>query len=195
LQAQNETVAGYPRNFAFRSGVDDDFLPQSPQTMVAAGATRAIPLLIGSNRDEALLFFPPAVLAAEKYWIPAVRLAQAHAAAGGTTFMYRFDVSTRQGPFAGYAVHASEQPFTWHNFNEPFLEMIYGKSPVVPLFADTVHATWVQFIHSGKPAHRALPDWKRYDTTNRYTMLLDDSGCALAADPAGAERVLWDKLL
>jgi para-nitrobenzyl esterase len=245
LRAQNETVARYPRNFAFRSLVDGEFLPQSPQQMVAAGASRDVSLLIGSNRDEALLFFPPPVLAAgrsdpstsaaltaremaqldvatmavaegryrtqfaqqnaferrlrlltaEEYWMPTVRLAEAHAAAGGRTFMYRFDVTAKQGPFAGYAVHASEQPFTWLNFNEPFLEMLYGKSHVAPPFADTVHATWVQFIRSGTPSHSRLPAWPRYDIASRTTLLLNDSGSVLADDPAGAERALWDGLL
>lgn len=245
LWAQNDTVARFPRNFAFRSVVDGNYLPQSPQQMVAAGASREVALLIGSNRDEALLFFAPAVLAAgrrdpsssaplalrelaqldlptmavaeqryrqllpqqnaferrvrlltaEEYWIPTLRLAQAHAAAGGSTFMYRFDVSAKQGPFAGYAVHASEQPFTWHNFTEPFLEMLYGKSQIAPPFAATVHASWVQFIRTGTPASSHLPAWPRYALGRRATMLLNDSGCVLADDPAGAERALWDGLL
>ena len=212
---------------------------------IVAGASKKIRLLIGSNRDEALLFFPPALvvanakdpnadapiaarelaqlnvsdmnlaaaaykqtfpdqspfarrlslLTAEEYWIPTVRLADTHAAAGGATFMYRFDESASLGPFAGYVVHASELGYTWRNFTEPFLEMVYGKSPSVPPFAHTVHATWASFIKGGRPTHRDLPAWTPYDTTQRQTMVLKSTGARVEMDPAGVERKLWDGLL
>ncbi|MFL9927078.1 carboxylesterase family protein [Herbaspirillum lusitanum] len=253
LKAQTATVARYPHNFAYRSVVDGVFLPRSPQEMVAQGASRDVRLLIGSNHDEALLFFPPALVAgyrkdpaaeaannaaitsremaqldvpaitvaaeryrkafpqqsgferrvrlltAEEYWIPTVRMADAHAQAGGVTYMYRFDETAKQGPFSGYAVHAGELPFTWRNFSEPFLEMLYGKAPPVPPLADLMHATWIEFIRSGRPRHRQLPAWPQYrvsaQTGGRATMLLNSSGSRMQDDPAGAERALWQDLM
>lgn len=245
LKAQLDAVAKYPRNFAFRSVVDGSFLPHSPQELVAAGASSKVPLLIGSNRDESAVFFPPALmdagrkdpntdapialrelaqldlatmtratqryreafpqqpaferrirlLTAEEYWMPTVRMAEAHAAAGGQTYMYRFDEKAKQGRFEGYTVHASELAYTWRNFNEPFLEQLYGKSPPVPPLADVIHATWVSFIRDGKPHHRALPVWPQYEAGQRKTMLLAGSGGTVANDPAGDQRVLWDGLL
>lgn len=245
LKAQVKTVEQYQRNFAFRTVIDRDFMPRSPQALIADGASSDVPLLIGSNRDEALLFFPPALLAAhrqntysaaaissremaqidpatmqqaddlyqkafpsqsafdrrlrlltaEEYWIPTIRVADAHAANGGKTYLYRFDESARQGPFSGYAVHAGEQPFTWRNFGEPFLEMLYGRNPPTPAFADVVHQTWVSFIKTGTPSHPQLPTWPRYSPQGRRTMILDGAGSTIQTDPAGQERELWNRVM
>ncbi|WP_157685675.1 carboxylesterase/lipase family protein [Robbsia andropogonis] len=132
LQAQAATIANYQRAFAFRSVVDGAMLMARPQDAIAKGASNQVRLLIGSNRDESLVFFSPEsvaagrkdpsvaapflprelaqlrvadmekasaryqqtfsslsafdrrirLLTAEEYWVPTVRLADAHALAG-----------------------------------------------------------------------------------------------------------------
>ena len=41
------------------------------------------------------------LLTAEEYWIPTVRVAEAHTGSGGETYLYRFDYPRAKGPLAG----------------------------------------------------------------------------------------------
>jgi para-nitrobenzyl esterase len=58
LTAEQRTLAAYPRSFAFRAVVDGQTLPDQPLRAVVTGASHDIRVLIGSNRDESLLFMP-----------------------------------------------------------------------------------------------------------------------------------------
>jgi len=46
----------YDRPFPFRAVVDGDFLPQAPIAAITGGSAANIRLLIGTNRDESILF-------------------------------------------------------------------------------------------------------------------------------------------
>lgn len=59
VEAQVEAKAAWPAGFPFRPVVDGTFLPGKPLDLIADGSARAIPLLIGTNRDESRLFVPP----------------------------------------------------------------------------------------------------------------------------------------
>jgi para-nitrobenzyl esterase len=61
LTIEQRTIAAYPRSFAFRAVVDGQTLPDQPLRAVATGASRDVRVLIGSNRDESLLFLPRAL--------------------------------------------------------------------------------------------------------------------------------------
>jgi para-nitrobenzyl esterase len=151
LTAEQRTTAAYPRSFAFRAVVDGQTLPDQPLRSVATGASQDVRVLIGSNRDESLLFMPRALvdlhrtdkaaslpisshelaqldvqtmermeqryvqafptmtpfqrrfrmLTAEEYWIPTLRITDAHARSGGATWAYRFERPMHGGPFNG----------------------------------------------------------------------------------------------
>ncbi|SFR88626.1 carboxylesterase/lipase family protein [Sphingomonas jatrophae] len=119
-------------------------------------------------------------LTAEEYWIPALRLAEAHAASGGRTWMVRFDVPAAAGPFAGMAPHGSDSAF------------VYGGG-ADPLAART-HAMWADWARTGRPALDGGPAWPRYDLRTRETLILD-AAPHIERDPRGDERTLWDGLL
>jgi carboxylesterase type B len=114
--------------------------------------------------------------------IPALRLADAHADAGGTTYMYEFAWAV---PGLG-AVHALEVPFVFdqlHN-NAPLFQMLFmGTEPPQEL-ADTMHSAWVSFARDGDPG------WPRYDLTRRATMRFDLRS-EVVDDPRSWERSLW----
>lgn len=45
-------------------------------------------------------------LSAEEYWIPSIRMAEAHGKGGGKTWVYRLDFSESSGELRGYAFHS-----------------------------------------------------------------------------------------
>ncbi len=245
IKAQIATAAAYPRNFAFRTVIDGDFVPRSPQLSLEQGHASRLRLLVGSNRNESLIFFRPELLAAyrkgeattapiaaremaqldvptiermaqryrdafpdqhaflrridllsaEEYWVPMLRLAEAHARNGGESYMYRYDQASVEAPFRGFAVHASELPMVWKNFQEPFLSMLYRETPALDAFASVVHETWIAFMREGRPSHSALPSWPRFQLTQRPTMLLAAGDNRVEEDPAGDQRRLWEGVL
>jgi para-nitrobenzyl esterase len=211
----------------FAPAVDGAVLPAAPLTAITAGQGSAVPLMIGSNRDEARLFLvaagtidliddatleavagayglPPEGLAVYRasqpdgspgdimaalisdwfFRIPAVRVAEARAAAGTSrTWMYRFDQPEPQDNHQLGACHGAEIPFV---FDTAALEQVrprIGDTPAQAV-ADQVHRAWVDFITGGHPG------WTPYDTTGRSTALFGET-MTVADDPAGDERFTW----
>jgi para-nitrobenzyl esterase len=137
------------------------------------------------------------MLTAEEYWIPTVRLTEAHARSGGATWAYRFDRPMHGGPFDGYTPHFSELPLVWKNFDDPFTRMFYPVNISIPKLANQMHSAWVSFIKGGQPTASGSPDWPRYAAEGeraRETMMLNDRS-EIVRDPAGNERALWDGIL
>lgn len=56
---QAEIKQRFDRPFPFRAVVDGTFLPQNPIAAISAGSAAGIRLLIGTNRDESILFVRP----------------------------------------------------------------------------------------------------------------------------------------
>jgi carboxylesterase type B len=117
--------------------------------------------------------------------IPALRLAEAHAAAGASTgartYMYEFGW---QAPGLG-AVHAVEVPFVFDSLDQDsrLFGPLLGADPPRPL-ADVMHAAWISFAATGDPG------WPLYDRDSRPTMLFNTAS-RLIHDPRAWERDLW----
>lgn len=126
-------------------------------------------------------------LTAEEYWIPSLRVADAHVKAGGTAFVYRFDFAESTGHYAGLAFHSSELRFVWDHLPET-------SSAADTALAKTVHAAWCAFIRGETPQGPGLPKWPAYSTQARPTMILDASS-RLENAPQQAEFTAWDGLL
>jgi para-nitrobenzyl esterase len=212
----------------FAPVVDGSVLPVAPLTALAAGQGGGVPLLIGSNRDEARLFLvaaasidlideaglagaagayglteeglavyrasrpdasPGDLLAAVVsdwfFRIPAIRVAEARAAAGTPgTWMYRFDRPEPSDNHGLGACHGVEIPFVFGTIALDELRPRLGEAPDRAV-ADQVHRVWVSFITGGDPG------WAPYDLGRRTTGLLTDTVSAVD-DPAGDERARWD---
>jgi para-nitrobenzyl esterase len=127
------------------------------------------------------------------FLIPAIRLAEAQATSGAPTWMYRFD--WKSPAFGGKmgSAHALEIPFVFDNLDAPGAGVFTGDA-APPELATKMHAAWVAFAKTGDPNIGDLPDWPRYDTKTRPTMLLD-AECAVENDPNGDLRELWDGVL
>jgi para-nitrobenzyl esterase len=91
-------------------------------------------------------------LTAEEYLIPSLRVADAHAGAGGETFVYRLDFPGT-GRFAGLAFHSYDLRFVWDYFGDA------KPSPAAARLAATVHAAWASFLKGEAPE---LAIWKGY---------------------------------
>jgi para-nitrobenzyl esterase len=68
-----------------------------------------------------------------------------------------------------------------------------GRSPDHVSLTRMMIATWSSFVKTGNPNNPMLPEWPRYDGTNRLTMQLDVAS-SVARDPGGAARDLLDGL-
>ena len=126
--------------------------------------------------------------------IPAVRLAEAHAAHQPDTWMYRF--SHRSPAFDGRlgACHAIEIPFVFDNLARGGVEAFVGDTEDLQRLAAVTSSAWLSFARAGDPSHEGLPSWPRYDRERRAVMDLD-STCQVLDDPDGATRLLFDGVL
>jgi carboxylesterase type B len=114
--------------------------------------------------------------------MPAIRLADAHVAAGGRTYMYEFAWAA---PGLG-AVHGLEIPFVFDTVGPDarlFGPMLADHPPQE--LAKTMHAAWVAFASEGDPG------WPAYDLVRRATMRFDTVS-QVVDDPRAWERALWE---
>jgi para-nitrobenzyl esterase len=116
--------------------------------------------------------------------MPAIRLAEARAGGPGRTWLYEFAWPSPQ--FGGRlgACHALEIAFAFDTLQTEGVEPLAG--PAAPQeLADTMHAAWVRFARTGDPG------WAAYDLATRPVQVFGELS-AVAPDPRGAQRRLWD---
>ena len=114
--------------------------------------------------------------------IPTLRVAEAHARAGGRTWLYDF---TWQSPTAG-AAHGVDVPFTFGNGEGRYAARLLG-SPAPAGFAplsEAMQTAWTSFATTGDPG------WPRYDLDHRRTRIWDTTPSD-AEDPIAASRRIW----
>ena len=126
---------------------------------------------------------------AEEYWVPSVRLADAHTRAGGAAWMYRLDFSQPTGRMAGEAFHSEDIGFVWNR-----LDKSESTDPAAAPLAASMHAAWCAFIRGEAPSAPGLPAWPEYNPSTRPTMILD-TGSHIEQQPFEAELRLWDGVL
>jgi len=123
---------------------------------------------------------------AEEYWVPSLRVADAHVTAGGTAYVYRFADAVTQGRFEGLVPHAHELPFVWDD-----------AARLVPRdrgLAQSIHQLWVEFIQGRPMPVAGDAQWPAYNLRQRPTVILKPSPL-IADNPANAEYRLWDGLM
>jgi para-nitrobenzyl esterase len=136
-----------------------------------------------SNRPAAT---PGDVLAAmgtdAAFRVPTVRLAEAHLASGGETYVYEF--AWRTDYLGMGACHALELAFVFDTLASDGARKMTGSRPAQDV-ADAMHRAWVDFAH-GKD-----PGWARYDSDSRPVMTFDHPESRVVNAPREDERVLW----
>jgi para-nitrobenzyl esterase len=128
-------------------------------------------------------------LTAEEYWVPSIRVVDAHLKGGGSAWMYRLDFTENSGKLQGYAYHSLDVGLVWeHPHTDP------SNALAEAALANQLHAAWVAFIRGAIPAAPGLPEWPRYSTATRPTMILDTRS-RVEEQPQQAELQLWDGAL
>jgi para-nitrobenzyl esterase len=118
--------------------------------------------------------------------VPALHVADAHVAAGGLTFVYRFDW---EAPEIG-AAHAVDVPFTFGTFDRDGWGEAVGANAHSDALSRQLRAAWCAFAHEGDPSHPGIGAWPPYDPVSRPTMMFD-ARTRLEHDPAGRSRAVW----
>ena len=85
------------------------------------------------------------------------------------------------------AAHAMEIPFVFVN---PTVSPFTGDRPDCDELAASMSGAWINFARYGDPNHNGLPQWNRYDTQQRPTMIFDVP-CRAENDPRSEERLVW----
>jgi para-nitrobenzyl esterase len=134
--------------------------------------------------------------------LPARRIADAHAAAGGVTFVAQFSWGAKSAgeTWDRGAFHAIDLPFSFGTLDRAGWAEFLGAGPAAEQLATWHMAAWASFARCGDPgapfAHGpagAPGPWARYDAERRATMMLDET-CELRDDPLGAVAEAWDGL-
>ena len=123
---------------------------------------------------------------AEEYWIPTIRLTDAHVKAGGSAWMYELAFTESSGRFSGFAYHGLDVPLVWE---KPHTDVTNAAAEAA--LALQMHDAWVAFIRGEVPAAKGLPVWPTYDPRERKTMILD-AVSRVEERPQEKELQLWD---
>jgi para-nitrobenzyl esterase len=128
-------------------------------------------------------------LTAEEYWVPSVRVADAHVRGGGSAWMYRLDFAPSSGRFKSYAYHSEELGLVWDKPNRNI-----DNAAAEAALATQLHQAWVAFIRGENPGAPGLPSWPQYLNGAHETMILDVQS-RVEEKPQEAELRLWDGVL
>jgi para-nitrobenzyl esterase len=126
---------------------------------------------------------------AEEYWIPSMRVVDAHVKGGGSAWMYRLDFFETSGYMRGYAFHSLDVRLVWDR-PSPLASDAASESAL----AHQMYAAWTAFLRGEAPAATGVPAWPEYNSTTRPTMIFDTQN-HLELKPEEAELRLWDGVL
>jgi para-nitrobenzyl esterase len=117
--------------------------------------------------------------------MPTLHLAQAHAAAGGRTFLYEFRYPAAVADLG--ACHAIDVPLVFGSF-ESLGQLLFGPEPPAGAVAlgKTMREQWAAFAADGDPG------WPAYAPGRRLTRIFDDPP-DVAGYPEEESLHLWDQ--
>jgi para-nitrobenzyl esterase len=128
-------------------------------------------------------------LTAEEYWVPSMRVADAHLKGGGEAWMYRLDFAESSGRLKGNAFHSLDVRLAW---NRPAKDVENAAAEAE--LAEQMHHAWIAFLRGETPQSHGLPAWPKYRSDERPTMVLDTHS-RVEDKPQEAELRLWDGVL
>jgi para-nitrobenzyl esterase len=123
--------------------------------------------------------------------LPAGRLADLHAEAGGRTFFYQLAWQSRSEREQG-AFHAMDLPFVFDTFEAGWVDYL-GLDEGGRNVGRAIRSAWGSFAATGDPSNAVTGDWPAYDTERRATLVFDDP-VRVADDPLAEAREVWDGL-
>jgi para-nitrobenzyl esterase len=130
---------------------------------------------------------------AEEYWIPSIRVAEAHLKGGGSAYVYELEFEETSGRLKGNAYHSLDVGMVW---NHPHRQVADAASEAT--LGKQMHAAWSAFIRGETPAASGLPEWPLYNEQSRSTMIFgakDSTESRVEQAPQAAELKLWNETL
>jgi para-nitrobenzyl esterase len=121
------------------------------------------------------------------FYLPSVRLAEAHAPHAGGTYLYEFAWPSPTFDNKLAACHGLELGFVFDTLDTPGLigpQGLVGENPPIEL-ARRIHHTWITFATTGDPG------WVPYNTQQRSVMRINTTW-EILTDPRPLERQVWD---
>jgi para-nitrobenzyl esterase len=117
--------------------------------------------------------------------MPSLHLAQAHAAAGGQTYLYEVTYQATAGGFG--ACHAVDVPLVFGVYGE-LARMLFGPEPPASAvtLGNLMRAQWAAFAADGDPG------WPQYTPGSRLTRIFDDPP-DVTRYPEEASMHIWDQ--
>jgi para-nitrobenzyl esterase len=117
--------------------------------------------------------------------MPSLHLAQAHAAAGGRTYLYEVSYETPAGRFG--ACHAIDVPLVF-GVHAGLGRLLFGPEPPASAvtLGNLMRAQWAAFAAGGDPG------WPQYTPGSRLTRIFDDPP-DVARYPEQASLHIWDQ--
>ncbi len=128
-------------------------------------------------------------LTAEEYWIPTIRVADAHIKGGGSAWVYQLQFAESSGRLSGYAYHSLDVGLVW---DKPHTNIANSREESA--LAAQIHAAWAAFMRGQSPSAPGLPGWPPYSAAERPTMVLNTQS-RVETRPQEAELRLWDGAL
>ncbi|MEO3786524.1 carboxylesterase family protein [Actinocorallia sp. B10E7] len=116
--------------------------------------------------------------------VPTMRVAEAHARAGGRTWLYEF---AWRGPVLG-AGHGVDVPFVFGNVQGGFAARVLGSPPPEDFagLSARIRESWTSFAAAGDPG------WPRFDLDERRARVWDTEPSDTAR-PLEASRLIWEQ--
>jgi para-nitrobenzyl esterase len=130
---------------------------------------------------------------AEEYWVPSMRVAEAHLKGGGSAFVYEVEFEETSGKLEGTSYHSIDVGMVWDHPHK-----LVDNAAAEASLGKQMHAAWAAFIRGGTPSAPGLPAWPQYDERSRATMIFGagaDATSHLENAPQAAELKLWDGVL
>lgn len=125
------------------------------------------------------------IIASDAFRSGVITEAERKSAQPAPVYMYYFTWKTPVHDGKLKAFHTLEIPFVMNNVDE-------GKSMTgtgadrYPL-QDKMSGAWAAFARTGNPNHKGLPNWPKFNSEQRATMVFDNQ-CKVVDDPHGEER-------
>lgn len=129
-----------------------------------------------------------AIETAQKFRIPAIRLAEAQQNQGQSTFSYLFTWSSPAFGGTMGAYHALELGFLFGNYGEGY----GGSGPATDAVSRNIQDAWLSFARNGDPSCESIGEWTSYGD-RRLTMMIRDE-CHMEEDPYDEERLIWESM-
>ena len=113
------------------------------------------------------------------YRMPTLHIAQAHAACGGTTYLYEFCFDA--SPIG--AAHTTEIPLVFGTLDSPVGSALYGSAPTAEAVSREMRAAWRSFATNGNPG------WATYDSGQQLTRVFDAESRTTRYQEQASQRI------